>query len=177
VEIGVPAGGYDLSAEIDKVNAPRLLREATGDFVAEVTVPRAPQPGRRPAVPGRAPFNGAGLLLWQDDRNYVRLEEGAFIAGSGATIRFALFQHRRQGLFVDVAGTQTRLAAAPTRFRMERRGRTLLAFVRQGSGDWVPVGRLDADLPATVYVGVAAVNASQAPFTAEFEDFTVAPLP
>jgi hypothetical protein len=39
------------------------------------------------------------------------------------------------------------------------------------------VGRLDADLPATVYVGIAAVNASQAPFTAEFEDFTVAPLP
>src|SRR5712691_478339 len=31
--------------------------------------------------------------------------------------------------------TETRLAAAPTTLRLERRGRTLLGFVRQGSED------------------------------------------
>jgi tetratricopeptide (TPR) repeat protein len=206
VEIGVPAGIHDLSAELGMVNAPRVLRPAEGDFAAEVTVSRAPQPDDRPlhedatdlrgrgrlrgrqlgraqpalrdpALPGRPPFNGAGLLLWQDARNYIRLEAAAYMA-RGVTVRFALFEHRRSGVPVHgIANTRTRLAAAPTRLRLERRGRTLLGFARQGSDDWIEVGRFEADLPSTVYVGVAAVNASQAPFTAEFEGFTVAPIP
>ncbi len=84
------------------------------------------------------------MLLWQDARNYIRLEAAAYMA-RGVTVRFALFEHR--------------------------------CFARQGSDDWIEVGRFEADLPSTVYVGVAAVNASQAPFTAEFEGFTVAPIP
>jgi tetratricopeptide (TPR) repeat protein/regulation of enolase protein 1 (concanavalin A-like superfamily) len=176
VQIGVPAGAYDLSAEIGKVNAPRLLRPAVGDFIAQVTVSRVPQPDRRQALPGRAPFNGAGLLLWQDDRNYVRLELGVFIVRDGTTVRFALFEQRREGIPVGgLSKTQTRLAAVPTSLRLERRGRTLLGFVRQGSEDWIPLGQFEADLPPTVYVGVAAVNATQSPFTAEFEDLTVVP--
>jgi tetratricopeptide (TPR) repeat protein/regulation of enolase protein 1 (concanavalin A-like superfamily) len=177
VEIGVPAGAYDLSAEIDKVNAPRLLRRTEGDFMAEVTVSRVPQPDRRQALPGRAPFNGAGLLLWQDDKNYVRLEVAAFIGRNGATTRFALFQGRREGRPADVSKTETRLAAVPATLRLERRGRTLLGSVRQGSEHWIPLGQFEADLPPTVYVGVAAVNASQGPFTAEFEGLTVVPTP
>ena len=128
-------------------------------------------------MPGRAPFNGAGLLLWQDEKNYVRLEVGVFIAQGGTTVAFALFQHRRAGVLVDVAKTRTRVATTPIRLRMERHGRTVLGFVRQGSNDWIAVGRLEADWPPKVDVGIAAVNASQAPFKAEFEELTVVPIP
>lgn len=176
IEIGVPAGAYDLSTELGKVNAPRLVRPVEGDFVAEVTVSRVPQPDRRQGLPGRAPFNGAGLLLWQDERNYVRLELGVYVARSGAAVRFALFEQRRDGAPVGgLSQARTRLEGIPPSLRLERRGRTLVGSVRQASGDWIHVGRFEADMPPTVYVGVAAVNASQGPFTAEFEGLTVVP--
>jgi tetratricopeptide (TPR) repeat protein/regulation of enolase protein 1 (concanavalin A-like superfamily) len=178
VEIGVPAGAFDLSAEIGKVNAPRLLRPVVGDFVAQVTVSRAPRPDGRQALPGRAPFSGAGLLLWQDDRNYVRLEVGAFVNGRGSTIRFALFEQRRAGVLpAGLSNAGTRLADAPTQLRLERRGRSLVGLARQGSDEWREVGRFELELPPTVYVGVAAVNASQAAFTAEFDELQVRSVP
>jgi regulation of enolase protein 1 (concanavalin A-like superfamily) len=101
-----------------------------------------------------------------------------YIDGKGATVRFALFEQRREGVPVGgLSKAQTRLAAVPTTLRLERRGGALLGFVQQSSGDWIPLGHFEVDLPPTVYVGVAAVNASQAPFTAEFEGLTVAPAP
>ena len=40
-----------------------------------------------------------------------------------------------------------------------------------------PAGHLEMDMPSLVYLGVAAVNTTQAPFAATFEDFTVSPAP
>jgi len=160
------------------VNAPRLLRPVDGDFIAQVTVTNAlqPDPGRGSAR--RRPFNGAGLLLWQDEKNYVRLEFGAFVEEKGATARFALFEHRKNGLPAGgLAQANTRLEARPTGLRLERRDRTLLGFVRQGGHDWTPVGQFEVDLPQQLYVGIAAVNTTQAPFAADFEDFNISSRP
>ena len=66
---------------------------------------------------------------------------------------------------------------APASLRLERHDRRLVASVRQGENDWTPIGHFQEDLPRQIYVGVAAVNATQAPFVAEFEDFTISPRP
>jgi tetratricopeptide (TPR) repeat protein/regulation of enolase protein 1 (concanavalin A-like superfamily) len=178
VEISVPAGAYDLGAEIGNVSAPRLLRPVEGDFVAQVTVSRAPQPAEIRGSARRVPFDGAGLLLWLDERNYVRLEFAASVAAGGATTRYPLFQQRRNGLAVGgLAKAHTHLDAAPATLRLERHDRSLLGFVRQGEGEWTPVGRFEADMPSQIYLGVAAVNTTRAPFVAAFEAFTVSPAP
>ena len=71
--ITVPGSAHDLSAELNLVNAPRVLQSVEEDFIAEVTVAGTVRPAGEPTVPGRPPFNGAGILLWQDEGNYVRL--------------------------------------------------------------------------------------------------------
>lgn len=50
------------------LNAPRLLQEIEGDFEMSVAIPpsASPQPGT------------AGLLLWQDEKNFLLFERGAY---------------------------------------------------------------------------------------------------
>ncbi len=61
LRISTSNGGHDLYAN---TNAPRLLQPVHGDFtvVTKVTI--------SPAFN----YQGAGLLIWQDENNYVRLE-------------------------------------------------------------------------------------------------------
>jgi tetratricopeptide (TPR) repeat protein len=177
IAIQSAAGAYDLSAEIDNVNAPRLLRPVEGDCVAQVTVTRPPRPSASRASARRVAFNGAGLLLWQDDRNYVRLEFAAYVGGTG-TVRYALFEQRKNGQPVGgLAQADKRLEDGPAALRLERHDHTLSAFVRQGGKDWTPIGEFREDLAPKLYVGLAAVNSTQALFLAEFEDFTIFPPP
>jgi TonB family protein len=70
VDIGIPAGTYDLSSELGRVTAPRVMRLVTGDLTAQVTVDELPLPIAAPGGPASLPFRGGGLLLWLDRRNY-----------------------------------------------------------------------------------------------------------
>jgi tetratricopeptide (TPR) repeat protein len=178
VEITAPAGAYDLSPEIGNTNAPRLMRAVEGDFVALVTVSKAPQPAPIHGSANRVPFNGAGLLLWLDAKNFVRLEFATSTTTGGGANRYALFELRRNGVAVGgLPRPRTHLDDAAASLKLERHARTLVASVRQGEGEWTPVGHLEMDLPPEVYLGIAAVNTTQAPFAAAFEDFTVSPAP
>ena len=58
-------------------NAPRVLRPVRGYFDASVIVDGVFHPSGRATTKEYAPYHGAGILLWQDDRNYVRLEIAA----------------------------------------------------------------------------------------------------
>jgi hypothetical protein len=97
---------------------------------------------------------------------------------NGVSSRYALLELRRNGLaFGGLARPRIHLEDAAASFRLERHARSLLAFVRQGEGEWTPAGHLEMDMPSLIYLGVAAVNTTQAPFAATFEDFTVSPVP
>jgi TonB family protein len=71
----------------------------------------------------------------------------------------------------DLAGTDVRLQSGPADLRLERRGKDLLALVRQGDEAWREAGRAQVDLPRTVAVGVTAVNTARSPFRAGFTRF------
>src|SRR5689334_266420 len=74
--IVVPGKTHILSAELRhmKLGAPRVLADARGDFEAKVRVAGAIKPSGAATLPRYAPYHGAGLLIWQDRDNYVRLE-------------------------------------------------------------------------------------------------------
>jgi len=182
----VPAGRRDLAIESRNTAAPRVLRPVDGDFEASVSVGPLASPG---PPPGASSHRGAGLLLWQDDRNYVRLESAAYrlrrdsssqgtttTTLSGLDVRYALFEVRRDGRLDRLAPADVRLDDGPIDLRLERRGRTLAGWVRQGGGEWRRVGQAELDLPAALRVGVAAVSIAESPLRASFQSFRVDPL-
>lgn len=184
-EITVPSGQFDLSIELGQTSAPRLLWRVQGDFSAEVRVGDVPEPeGQLEHLERlRLAYHGAGLLLWQDDRNYLRLESAAYRPrkppaarakdrSSGKVARYVLFELRRDGKLVGgLSRPDVRLEDRPTDLRLERRGREIRAFARQGDGDWMPVGLSEADLPDALDVGLAVVNTARSGLEARFERF------
>src|SRR5262245_21462329 len=76
--VTVPAGTHDLNQALGGMKAPRVLRDVQGDFTVQVKVTGEFNPGDKPAAANTTAFNGAGLLVWQDEKNYLRLERNAF---------------------------------------------------------------------------------------------------
>ena len=59
------------------LNSPRVMREIEGDFVVTVKVVGEFPAGGKSINPKTVPFNGAGILVWSDPDNYIRLERAA----------------------------------------------------------------------------------------------------
>src|SRR5262245_57498798 len=80
VTIKVPGSHHDLY--VRKLNAPRVLREVEGDFVAQVKVTADWKPGARLPKVSTVPYNGAGLLVWDSEKHFVRWERSVMIHGT-----------------------------------------------------------------------------------------------
>ena len=172
VLITVPSPTHDLWPENpeakQRANAPRLLRDVDGDFAAEVQVSGT--------VLGGEFFRAGAMLVWQDERNYVRFER----AGSfrDKTPRHYCWLH----VFKDgkrVVNVQVEpVKDADTILRLVRRADKLDAsFSQDGGKTFTRLPRQDLTLAPQSQVGVAALNASKAPFTARFEQFKLTPAP
>jgi regulation of enolase protein 1 (concanavalin A-like superfamily) len=170
LSIVVPGTAHDLSAELKKVNAPRVLRDVQGDFIVQVKVGGALKPGPNPSMPQRLPFNSAGLLVWLDSTSYVRLERAAIVR-DGNVQPILLFEERNKSVPVMVGAIP--LEPRPTYLRLERRDGFLFASFGFDGTAWVPLKPVRRDLPEKVKVGVAAVNTAAEPFTAELESFAL----
>ena len=173
VAIELPAGAFDLSVELRRTNAPRILQDVRGDFVLDVKVDGEFQTGDA-TIEERTAYNGAGLLLWQDDLNYIRLERAA-LKRAGQVRHYVNFEQRTNGRIARF-GTPLDFqvdADQPCHLRLERKGDEVVGSAKQGDGAWKPLGRKSAELPLDVRVGVAAINASNAEFTPVFEALTL----
>ena len=75
LRIVVPGIWRDLNptAERNKnLLAPRVLQPVTGDFLAEVKVGEFERPKANTSSNGICSYVGAGLLVWKDDKNFLR---------------------------------------------------------------------------------------------------------
>lgn len=171
-----PGPVHDLSAELDKMNAPRVLRPAQGDFTAVVTVTGGFAPGRKTLRPRKA-YHGAGLVAMADDENYVRLERATFRTAAGSTRHYGNFEVRIDGKIsrLGQARDMPLDPSKPTQLRLERRGTAVSGFVRQGDGPWKSLGTKRIDLHSEPDVGVCAVNTSTAPFDPTFSGLSITP--
>ena len=178
--IEVPAKRHDLAGAQNVMNAPRLLRDVTGDFTAQVRVGGEFRPSGPSTTPGGLPFTGAGLVVIGDDRTYLRLERAA-LDRNGTNDPYVNWEGRMNGgqwassakLLPDDGAIYLRLRRQGDRF--------FVSFSRDGAA-WTDLPLQDVSLPATVKVGVAAVTSSAGPFKPQFDDFrigtaTVAPPP
>jgi regulation of enolase protein 1 (concanavalin A-like superfamily) len=173
--ITVPGVPRNLNLVISDLSAPRVLQEVTGDFLFHVKVSGDfhPSPVSTVAPRGKA-YNGAGPLLWVSERLFIRLERNIWMnSPTSADCHPPLWE-----LVVDGVPRGTSPAPVPadffstpaTWFRLERRGNNVSGALSHDNVTWTAVGTIATDLPETVQIGVAAVNTSRKPFTAEFEE-------
>ncbi len=172
VTISVPGTVHLLSPELKKKNAPMMLGEIEGDFVARVKVAGEFRPGTESA--GKLPlaFHGAGLLLWQDNNNYVRLERTA-----GTTRSSPVLLTR---ILVEVCSNGKPTAPfympvpeGPLYLQFVRIHSDLYCMFGPDGQKWISLQKLAAEFPDKVKVGLTAANTSKKAFAAKFEEFKV----
>jgi RNA polymerase sigma factor (sigma-70 family) len=169
--ITVPAKGHGLEAEHDSLNAPRVLRDIDGDFIADLEVQGAFKPGGVSKDPNYLPFVGAGLLLWSDEANYIRLERAAIVRNH-QLVPYVLFQERKDRRLVP-AGGGIPAPNGTALLRLERRGDQITAFVSAGGSEWRAFPPRTVRFGPKVKLGVAAISNSSDPFTVTMTSFRV----
>src|SRR4030095_8806517 len=155
-------------------NAPRVLHEITGDFTLQVCVLGEFKPGDKSTQPGRTGYTGAGLVLFADSKNYVRLERATLKSGSqSASKHYTNFEVRLDGK-IQRFGRTSDLPLEdnkPVYLQLSRRGTTMLGAVSQDGKTWKEIeSKAISDWPATLLAGVAAISTSEFPFTPYFVD-------
>jgi regulation of enolase protein 1 (concanavalin A-like superfamily) len=166
--ISVPARVHDLNPQTG-LNAPRALQEVKGDFIVTVKVTGEFEPGE-------SGFNGAGLLLWADADNFVRLERNKYWMGNRHFCYPPLFEYFQNGVYQNTDPQPTTpdfFRGNSTWLRFERTGVRLSADYSHDGRQWQNASVITVELPSKVQVGVAAVNTSQRTFTVTFEEFSL----
>ncbi len=165
--IRVPGTPHLLSAEVPQLpmNAPLVVRSVRGDFTASVHVLGRLQPG-----PSRTthynPYHGAGLIVWQDPSNYLRLERAVgFIKGRRHP--YVNYELREGGLLAVTRGFA--IEEGSLFLELRRQGDAFSARYSRDGRRWVELGGIDATFAERVEVGVIAVNSSERTLSAELE--------
>jgi regulation of enolase protein 1 (concanavalin A-like superfamily) len=150
--------------------------EVEGDFLAYVKVDGDIDPGLDPPADPRGrrlpiTFQGAGLLLYQDKENFVRLERACTAVGA-SLVRELLVEVVRGGQEIDYS--YIALPGDPSApldlFLIRRKGRVQCLF-GHGGRSLLGFREFSLDYPARVKVGLMASNLSRNPVTVRFSDF------
>jgi regulation of enolase protein 1 (concanavalin A-like superfamily) len=172
VTIKLPDTAHDYAAELQRWNAPRILGETTGDFIAEVKVTGVFKPSDTSTIDNRRPYNGAGLLLIKDKNNYINLHRGAVYIDNRVR-QYANFELRKEGELAT-SRYELDLEDQDTWLRLERRGSRVFALASHDGLHWkVYEDPIEFEFPETVQVGVEARNSSDKPFSCTLESYTV----
>jgi len=175
--VTVPGTTHDLSSYhsiYKKRNAPRILREVDGDFTVEVKVSGTFDPGQAATLPETDPFNGAGLLLWANDENFLRLERNVWTTPhDGHSSYEPLFEYWKEDkdLTPDAPSAKPFFEGQSTYLRLTRQGNQIRAAVSNDGTHWIETNCTTVQFPQSIKVGVDAINTSKQPFTVEFADF------
>jgi hypothetical protein len=170
----VPGTAHLLSAEVDAMNAPRIIHDITGEFEVRVRATGTSHPGGTATTTLYSPYHGAGILIWQDPENYVRLEIAADLR-KGKAFPYANFELRQDGRLAVTRGYK--IQDGSSYLRLERRGDEIHGAVSADGNQWTPLPPLIAHLEDRVRVGVVAVNSASRPLKAGFEGFQVTGRP
>jgi regulation of enolase protein 1 (concanavalin A-like superfamily) len=171
--ITVPPKRHDLSIEVGNVNAPRVLQNIKGDFIAQIKISGKVRHTGNPTSEHFLAYHGAGLLLWQDERTYIRLERASVVQEKAGAVHYANFELRQNGKRVDVENTAIRISDQDAYLRLERRGDRVFGSVSTDGVRWMSFDPYVVNLHAELRLGVAAINTSTAPYKAEFDEFEV----
>lgn len=168
----LPSGANDFSAELGKISAPRVLRPVNGDFSIQVGVSAVTPPGRVSFTRGRKPFTSAGLLIWQDAGNYIRLEHARCEAPPIVTyVNWELRsngQWVRQGRFDEMV-----LIGESSTLRITRKGDAFTPEISSDGESWKSLPDIQIKWKADLQAGIVAVNDTRITFSPEFRGLRI----
>lgn len=146
--------------------APRLLKAVTGDFQIEARVRFDPTED----------YQGAGLLIYVDGMNYLRLERSfGGLREGGSGIRLDA-RKRDQYESLTTPG-EVPTTAKDVELKIVRRGNVFTAFWRMDEdAEWREVEEFTSDFPETVQAGVVGCNTATE-IKAEFSRIRLMPQP
>lgn len=144
--VSAPKGGNDLFPSFN-YDAPRLLRPVTGNFVAITHVRINPTQD----------YQGAGILVWQDGNNQLRLERGyGGVNGGKSGIRL---DRELQGNYSAISPNfRNPVLQTDVYLRMARVGNRFYASYSFDGQTWLHFANTTLDVSETVYVGIAVIN-------------------
>jgi serine protease Do len=169
LSIELPAKRHDLTGEPAARNAPRLLRDVTGDFSAQVRITGDFKPAGPSTAPGGSPLVGAGLVAMAADGTYLRLER-ACLDRNGTMEPQINEELRANGR--QQASTMKLLPEDQTVYlRLRRLGDRFFSSMSRDGKEWVDLPFQDLNLPPELKLGVEAVTTSAGAFKPRFDDF------
>jgi beta-lactamase regulating signal transducer with metallopeptidase domain/regulation of enolase protein 1 (concanavalin A-like superfamily) len=174
LSITVPATNHDLKP-VRGMNAPRVLKKINGDFVVQVKLTADFKPGTTSTGKG-SPFNGAGILLWQSEENFLRVERNAFWNGDTLYCYPPIMEyyHDRQysGANNDPIEADY-FKGRSTWLKVDRHGKNIAVSISHDGKQWSDVKTFPVELADELFVGVDALNTSDTPFTVDFEELII----
>ncbi len=180
--IDVPGGSPFINApQYASFNAPSSLAKVRGNFVASVVVDCSLDPGGETILGPQGKklpfsFQGAGLLLWQDEGNFVRVERCKGTGGgAGGLIHRALVEVYKNGKELGVYYSDP-IPDIPTALAVVRKGASVQFLYSRAPKELVVFQEVAMDLQDDVFIGVAASNLSKRPLHARFREFTLMDL-
>ena len=171
VKVSISRGPRDLSAELNITDAPRVLREVTGDFVIQVRVLPDFRLRGQSMIDGRPVFCSAGLLLWNSDTDYVRLERAMYVQPQKPVVDYMSFDRRKAGKWVvNRNRPSVKRSVKSWYLRLERRGDVVSGSISENGDDWSSPQTIEIpDFAEKLLVGVAVCSTSKAPIEATFD--------
>ncbi|MGY8767450.1 MAG: DUF1349 domain-containing protein [Pirellulales bacterium] len=170
IQIIIPGGRYDMNAEFENTVAPRVLQDVQGDFVIEVAVIDFPMPKELTSAgpPQKSSYIAAGLLVWQDQKNFIRWTRSAVGEVKKVFASAEIYQDgsRTGSLNIEIPDTSVWL-------RIERRGDRISYWISADKQTWKRVAEKKAELKSTVKAGVFSMNVTKAETKFGFERFYV----
>lgn len=175
ITISVPRGEHELwygaRKSQKRFNAPRVMREIEGDFVAQVKVTGNWQPNNTSYA------RAAGLVVWDSPKQYLRHERCHFIhsgTGEHACFKAPVYDVNYRRVSDANAGSNAHYQGTSTWLLMQRKGQTIHTWIKHERGsDWQHTGSVTTQFPRRVQVGIDAINRSSTEFTVLFEDLRI----
>ncbi len=174
VTITVPGTWHDLTytSAYSNLNAPRVLREIEGDFRLQARVDAFPLPEAGASSGGDFSFTSSGLLVWEDDKNFIRMDRAAV---GGFPIPFVWVEQFADGK--SASRQQHPIPDEPAYLRLERKGDWITFSVAEDAKGtkWVEIHEVKVALPKRLLVGVLAINTTKKELVAKLEGLELTP--
>jgi len=178
LNIKIPGKPHRLGFEAGATNAPRVLHSIEGDFQAEVQVQgRFPPAGR--SVVGKYPWFGAGLVVFQDEKNFIRFERAGMIFNPGNTQCYANWELRFDGKHTRKGGGDDGLLdeTVPAFLKLDRKGSIFTAAYSLDGKRWKELPTIEASFNKKVGVGVTVSQNTALGYEGIFEGLKITPAP
>ncbi len=167
--------GADCNITLGSPTAPYRSVEATGNFETQVTL--QPIDWLETGVRGPGPWEwiGAGLLVLNNEDNYIRFDHGVLRDRGGELRQVTIFEQVQNGKKTARSMEMSDLRYDPEKpltLRLRREANRLEATLSNDQTHWIPIYPLNiSGLADSLRVGVMAMNTTSAPFTFRFSDF------